>query len=116
MGIPPWRAGPLLPAARSCETGAGAMTTSLLPLDRRVRAYCLGAIRRPVAAPPGPYPLPRVDRALASAALRCAREAGRLLVLVRGRSGSGRDLAVLRLLGAKTGRERATRRAKTLDV
>jgi hypothetical protein len=83
---------------------AGPWLKAEMELDHRVRAFCLGALAPPVQrAPIGvaePYPIPRVELALAQAALRCASEGGRLLILLRGRSGSGRDLALLRLLAA----------------
>jgi AAA+ superfamily predicted ATPase len=79
---------------------AGPWLTAELELDRRVRAYCFGALRREAPAGLGPLPLPRVERALQDIAARAAREGAGLLVLLRGRSGSGRDLALLGLLAA----------------
>jgi len=79
---------------------AGPWLEAEMELDRRVRAYCMGAVPPPVAPLAGPYPLPRVEAALAHAVGRCRHEAPRLLILLRGRAGSGRDLALRRILGA----------------
>jgi len=86
--------------ASPLATYAGPWLKAELELDRRVRAHCLGAAPSPVAPIPAPHPLPRVELALTQIAARCVREAPRLLVLLRGRSGSGRDLALLRVLGS----------------
>jgi hypothetical protein len=79
---------------------AGPWLKAELELDRRVRAYCLGLVRQPVLATPAPHPLPRVEAALAHLVARCLREANGVLIVLRGRAGSGRDLALLRIAGA----------------
>jgi hypothetical protein len=80
---------------------AGPWLKAELELDRRVRAHCLGtASPQQTPASAEPHPLPRVEKALADAAARSAREPGRFLVVVRGRAGGGRDLALRRLLAA----------------
>jgi AAA+ superfamily predicted ATPase len=86
--------------AAQLPTYAGPWIKAEMELDRRVRAHCLGAAPPPVPLSALPHPLPRVEGALAHAAARCAREAGGLLVVVRGRAGSGRDFALRRILGS----------------
>jgi hypothetical protein len=84
--------------ASPIATYAGPWLKAEMELDRRVRVHCLGVVRAPAPSSSGPHPLPRVELALAHAAARCVREASRLLVVIRGRAGAGRDLALLRLL------------------
>jgi hypothetical protein len=69
-----------------------------LELDRRVRAYCLSSPPRLPPPPPYPHPLARVELALQQALDRAAGSARRFLFLIRGRTGSGRDAVLERLL------------------
>jgi SpoVK/Ycf46/Vps4 family AAA+-type ATPase len=79
---------------------AGPWLKAEMEFDHRVRAYCMGAVAEQPAPLDGAqaYPILRIELALAQAAMRCASEGGRLLVLLRGRPGSGRDLALRRFL------------------
>ena len=86
--------------ASPLATYAGPWLKAEMEIDRRVRAHCLGAAPPPVPPLASPHPLPRVELALAHAAARCVSEAPRLLILLRGRAGSGRDLSLLRILGS----------------
>ncbi len=77
---------------------AGPWLSAEIEIDRRVRLFVLGAAAAPERTQME-HPIPRVDNAICSAALRTSIEGDRLVILVRGRTGSGRDLALARLLG-----------------
>jgi hypothetical protein len=77
---------------------AGPWKAAELELDLRVRSYCCRAQSQRSEPAFGPHPSERVERVLTDAAERCRLAPGRQLVILRGRAGSGRDLALHRLL------------------
>ena len=85
---------------------AGPWALAELALDHRVRQHCLLAASGPsltAPAPPtkeGPRFIPRITKRIREIVQRAAADAARYLVVVRGRSGSGRDTALGALLEA----------------
>jgi SpoVK/Ycf46/Vps4 family AAA+-type ATPase len=87
-------------AAAPLASYAGPWLAAELELDRRVRAQCLGAAPPTAPSKIEAHPIPRVERSIQSAIARAARDPERLLIILRGRAGSGRDSALGRLLSA----------------
>lgn len=87
-------------AAAPLASYAGPWLSAELEIERRVRAHCLEAAPASAPAPGAPHPLSRIDLEIQELVARVAREPRRLVVLVRGRPGSGRDAALDRLLAA----------------